>query len=134
MLDECPVLSEFSKRVESRVAERGWIDIVVPIVMPLIIELINRCMNPHNLERAARTGLTFREGMVLRMQCRSAVAETWLGGSFLIGRATRDLFAAIQSELRDAGNGRYGNVNGAPEAADLSDLCAEAVAEANQFA
>jgi len=90
---------EFSLGVTGRMQRDGWVEIIVPIVMPLIAALIERCLNNQNalMGYVEGTGRSIGRETVLRIQARSVAAEAGVKlrqrGAF-----ARDLVAAIHAE------------------------------------
>jgi hypothetical protein len=92
-------LYEFSLGVTGRMQRDGWVEIIVPIVMPLIAALIERCLNNRNALMGYVEGQdrTIGRQSVLRLQARSVAAEA---GVRLMRRGAfaRDLVNAIHAE------------------------------------
>lgn len=103
------VLESFSKRVVDRVQGEGWIEVVVPIVLPLVVELINRCFDSRD-ELAVFCGgkRSQLQTAGLRIRCNQAAREAGIRGPMRVQRAGSALVNAVVDEM-DAAAGLAGD-------------------------
>ena len=96
------ILHDFAGAVEDRVKRDGWMEIVIPLLIPLFTQLIEQCMNNRDALASYAEG---RRGWMqqsrLRMACRSTVSEAGIRGPMRVGRATTALVEAIHAELTE---------------------------------
>ena len=96
------ILHDFAASVEDRVKRDGWMEIIIPLLIPLFTQLIEQCLNNRSALAAYAEG---RRGWLqqaqLRLACRSTVSEAGIRGPLRVGRATTALVEAIHAELTE---------------------------------
>jgi len=96
------VLHDFAASVEDRVKRDGWMEIVIPMLIPLFTQLIEQCLNNRSaLASYAEGRRGWMQQAQLRLACRSTVSEAGIRGPLRVGRATTALVDAIHAELTE---------------------------------
>ena len=103
------VVETFSRGVEDRMRKDGWVEVIVPILMPFFMSMIEQCLNNRQaLADYAKGTRNRRQAIQLRLAARSTVSEAGVRGPIRIGRATSALVDAIHAEL-DVASGMDGS-------------------------
>jgi len=79
----------------------GWVEIVIPILAPLLNELIKRCFDSGSAMREGIRKLNFRQRIAINNVARQACVDCGIR----VGRraaATSALSSAIEAEIKDA--------------------------------
>lgn len=96
------VLESFSANVAERAKKEGWIEVVVPIVLPLVVELINRCFENRNQLAAFCQGQRSQLQLAgLRIRCNQAAREAGVRGVVRVQRAGSAILNAVIAEIDD---------------------------------
>jgi len=115
------VIQGFAEGVDARMKKEGFIEVLVPILMPLFAELIKNCLN----NRAELEGYVCGRRNVLqkaRLQFKARQAAIEAGVRFAQrGQFTRSLVNAIHAECDDCAGRMAGDMydEALAEAAEL---------------
>jgi hypothetical protein len=101
------VLEQFTSDVARETAAKrpaneraGWIEVLIPVLLPVVVDLINRCFeNKSELQAFASGKRTALQLAGLRLRCNQAVRQAGVSGVLRVQRAGSDLQQAILAEL-----------------------------------
>lgn len=94
------VLEAYAGAVAARAQKVGWIELVLPAVLPAVVELITKCFDkPSELKAFAEGDRSALQLVGLRIRCNRAVREAGIDGFRRVQKAGTALMAAMLDEL-----------------------------------
>ncbi len=101
------VLEQFTTDVARQAAAKrpageraGWIEVLIPVLLPLVVDLINRCFDSKSDLQAFASGKRSALQLAgLRLRCNQAVRQAGVSGLLRVQRAGSELQQAILAEL-----------------------------------
>jgi hypothetical protein len=101
------VLEQFTSAVAKATAAKrptseraGWIEVLIPVLLPVVIDLINKCFeNKSELQAFAFGQRSALQLAGLRLRCNQTVRQAGVSGILRVQRAASDLQQTILAEL-----------------------------------
>ena len=120
------VLETFAGAVAARTQKAGWIEVVLPVVLPAVVELITKCFDKSSeLQAFAEGERSALQLAGLRIRCNRAAREAGIDGFRRVQKAGTALMQAVLDELDDRAEILAGS-----ESSAYAEAMAEALAVA----